>query len=38
MEISYARVSTQDQQPALQLDALHAAGCAKVVVEQASGA
>ena len=28
----------QDQHPALQLDALHAAGCTKVCVEQASGA
>ncbi len=36
--IGYARVSTLDQDPALQRDALAAAGCAKVFEDYASGA
>jgi DNA invertase Pin-like site-specific DNA recombinase len=36
--LSYTRVSTADQQPHLQVDALGRAGCYRVVTETASGA
>lgn len=37
MHIGYARVSSQDQNPDLQIDALKTAGCGQVFVEKVTG-
>jgi DNA invertase Pin-like site-specific DNA recombinase len=38
MLVGYARVSTLDQNPQMQIDALKQAGCERLYVEKASGA
>ncbi len=38
MQVGYARVSTADQDPALQIDALNKVECEKIFKEKASGA
>lgn len=38
MKLGYARVSTTDQSPQLQVDALNGAGCERLFTEHASGA
>jgi DNA invertase Pin-like site-specific DNA recombinase len=38
MKIDYARVSTGDQNPSLQLSALKSMGCEKIFTDRATGA
>ena len=37
MKVGYARVSTQDQNPNLQIDALEEAGCERIYIDKVSG-